>query len=186
MGSVVTEGLAPSFLVLLRPILPRFRPSGHKTSCRVRQGSSNLRWQGRFPQCRPDSAGGGGARHLGNRFGAAAGVLRSRWVRIFSITWGSSMQAMILTAPPQAGQVWMSMPNTRFRRCAQVMAAWRCGGVFSRPSAVDSGLLPLPRFAGVTRARCLLFGANTPWNRVYAHIGTMRRKRIDHEKSGDD
>jgi hypothetical protein len=24
------------------------------------------------------------------------------------------------------------------------------------------GLLPLPRFAGVTNARCLLFGANTP------------------------
>ena len=91
MGSVVTEGLARSFLVLLRPILPRFRPSGHKPSCRVRQGSSNRRWQGRFPQCRPDSAGGGGARHLGNRFGAAAGVFRSRWVRIFSITWGSSM-----------------------------------------------------------------------------------------------
>ena len=49
---------------------------------------------------------------------ARGGVFRSRWVRIFSITWGSSMQAMILTAPPQAGQVWMSMPNTRFRRCA--------------------------------------------------------------------
>ena len=25
-------------------------------------------------------------------------------------------------------------------------------------------LLPLPRFAGVIKARCLLFGANTPWN----------------------
>jgi hypothetical protein len=24
------------------------------------------------------------------------------------------------------------------------------------------GLLPLPRLAGVTNARCLLFGANTP------------------------
>ena len=171
MGSVVTEGLSPSLLVLLRPILPRIRPSGHKTSCRVRQGSSNRRWQGRFPQCRPDSAGGGGARHLGNRFGAAAGVFRSRWVRIFSITWGSSMQAMILTVPPQAGQVWMSMLNTRFRRCAQVMAAWRCAGASSTPSSVDSGLLPLPRFAGVTTARYLLFGANTPWNRVRLTLG---------------
>jgi len=55
----------------------------------------------------------------------------------------------------------------------RLMAAWRCGGVFSRPSAVDSVLLPLPRFAGVTTARCLLFGANTPWNRVYAETGTM-------------
>ena len=25
---------------------------------------------------------------------------------------------------------------------------------------------PLPRLAGVTRERCLLFGANTPWKRV--------------------
>ncbi len=32
------------------------------------------------------------------------------------------MQAMILTAPPQARQVSMSMPNTRFRRCAHVFA----------------------------------------------------------------
>jgi hypothetical protein len=32
-------------------------------------------------------------------------------------------------------------------------------------------LLPLPRFAGVTRARCLLFGANTPWNRVRLTLG---------------
>jgi hypothetical protein len=37
-------------------------------------------------------------------------------VRIFSITTGSSMQAMILTAPPQARQVSMSMWKTRFRR----------------------------------------------------------------------
>ena len=29
------------------------------------------------------------------------------------------MQAMILTAPPQAGQVSMSMPNTRLRRCVR-------------------------------------------------------------------
>jgi hypothetical protein len=34
------------------------------------------------------------------------------------------------------------------------------GAAFGR----DSLLLPLPRFAGVTDARCLLFGANTPWN----------------------
>jgi len=37
------------------------------------------------------------------------------------MTLGSSMQAMILTAPPQVFQVSMSMFNTRFRRCAQVM-----------------------------------------------------------------
>ena len=60
----------------------------------------------------------------------------------------------------------MSMPNTRFRRCAQLMAARRCAGASSTPASVDSGLLALPRFAGVTTARCLLFGANTRWKRA--------------------
>jgi hypothetical protein len=36
------------------------------------------------------------------------------------------------------------------------------------------GLLRFPRFAGVTRARCLLLGATTPWKRVYAESRTMR------------
>jgi len=44
------------------------------------------------------------------------------------MTSGSSMQAMIRTAPPQAAQVSMSMPNTRLRRCAQVIAARRSAG----------------------------------------------------------
>jgi hypothetical protein len=39
------------------------------------------------------------------------------------------LNAMIRTAPPQAGQVSMSMPKTRFRRCAQVIAARRSAGV---------------------------------------------------------
>jgi len=66
----------------------------------------------------------GGARHGGKRRPAPQAAL-PRWVRIFSITTGSSIQAMILTGPPQLLQVSMSMLNTRFRRCAQVMAARR-------------------------------------------------------------
>jgi hypothetical protein len=31
--------------------------------------------------------------------------------------------AMIRPVPPQAGQVLMSMPKTRIRRCAQIIAA---------------------------------------------------------------
>lgn len=73
---------------------------------------------------------------------------------------------MIRIAPPQAGQVSMSIPNTRFRRCAQVIAARRSAGVRSSGSAVVAYRPPLPRLAGVTRARCLLLGANTPWKRV--------------------
>lgn len=38
---------------------------------------------------------------------------------------GSSMQAMTRTAPPQCTQVSMLRWKTRFRRWAQVMAAWR-------------------------------------------------------------
>jgi len=41
MGSSLTEGISPSFPVLLRRILPRYRHSVHKDSCRVRQGSNN-------------------------------------------------------------------------------------------------------------------------------------------------
>jgi len=43
---------------------------------------------------------------------------------------------MILTAPPQLRQVAMSMPKTRFRRCAQVIDARRSAGVGSSRSAV--------------------------------------------------
>jgi len=76
------------------------------------------------------------------------------------------MQAMILTWPPQVLQVSMSMLNTRFSRCAQVIAARRSAGV--GPSFVSTvlSLLPLPRLAGVSRARWALWGANTPWYRV--------------------
>jgi len=51
----------------------------------------------------------GGAREGGNRTGAVEASLVSRWVRIFLITAGSSMRAMIRSAPPKAEQVSMSM-----------------------------------------------------------------------------
>ena len=41
----------------------------------------------------------------------------------------------------------MSILNTRFRRWAQVMAAWRSAGV--RTSALEIDLMPFPRQAGV-------------------------------------
>ena len=75
---------------------------------------------------------------------------------------GSSMHAMMRTAPPQAEQVSMSIPKTRLSRCAQVIAARRSAGVGSSGSAALASRPPLPRLAGVTRARYLLLGANTP------------------------
>ena len=117
----------------------------------------------------------GGARDGGKRAGVAIASLPSRWVRIFSMTSGSSMQAMILRWPLQVLHVSMSILNTRLRRCAQVIAARRSAGV--GPCAASEGLvwLPLPRLAGVTRARCALLGANTPWNRVRLTLGLGTR-----------
>ena len=74
----------------------------------------------------------------------------------------SLIEAIILTIPPQASQISMSMLNTRFKRCAQVMAARRSAGVVSSGTSDAPALLPLPRLAGVTCARCALLGANTP------------------------
>jgi hypothetical protein len=68
------------------------------------------------------------------------------------------MQAMIRIAPPQAAQISMSMsiPNTRLRRCAQVIAARLSAGVRSSGSAVVVCGPPFPRLPGVTRARYLV------------------------------
>jgi hypothetical protein len=74
------------------------------------------------------------------------------------------MLAITLSLPPQRAQVLISTPNTRFRRCAQVMATWR--GVMGLAELAESALPPTPRCAGVTAARSLLWGANTPWNLV--------------------
>mgnify|MGYP001823145304 CR=1 FL=1 len=67
------------------------------------------------------------------------------------ITSGSSMQAMTFMLPPQTRHVSMSISNTRFKRCAQLIAAWLATGVASDAATV--ALLPRPRRAGVTNAR---------------------------------
>ena len=74
------------------------------------------------------------------------------------------MQAMTFTAPPQAGQVSMSMPKTRFKALrpepAPDLIPGHGGPALSRRWWFIGylALLPLPRLAGVTKARCLLFG----------------------------
>ena len=49
--------------------------------------------------------------------------------------------------------------------------ARRSPGVGACESPVEQRWLPLPRFAGVTRARYRLLGANTPWKRVRLTLG---------------
>ena len=71
----------------------------------------------------------GGARLWGSRSFGPETTFSCRWVRILSITVGSSwMQAITLTAPPQALQVWMSMLNTRLSLCAPAHGAWMAFG----------------------------------------------------------
>jgi len=50
------------------------------------------------------------------------------------MTVGSSMLAMILTAPPHLLRVSMSILKTRFSLCAQVIAARRSAGFGHRES----------------------------------------------------
>jgi len=72
------------------------------------------------------------------------------------------MLAMIFTSPPHLLHVSISMLNTRFNRFAQVIEERCSAGVCSRASFGATIFFLLPRFAGVTRARYLLLGANTP------------------------
>jgi hypothetical protein len=60
-------------------------------------------------------------RCAGERGGARVG--RPRWVRILTITGGSSMAEMIFKLPPQFGQCSMSMSKTRLSSLAQLMRA---------------------------------------------------------------
>ena len=92
-------------------------------------------------------------------------------------------QAMTFTAPPQALQVAMSILKTRLSRCAQVIDARRSAGVGG--SSATLAWLPLPRFAGVTNARCRPLGANTPCNRVSFTRGFgTRAARLAMKSSG--
>src|SRR5262249_34197811 len=52
-----------------------------------------------------------------------AGVGRPRWVRILTVTGGSSIAAMIFKAPPQLGQCSTSMSKTLLSSRAQLMRA---------------------------------------------------------------
>src|SRR5215468_9159861 len=58
-------------------------------------------------------------RRAGARGGAR--VDRPRWLRILTITGGSSMAAMIFKAPPQLGQCSTSISKTRLSSRAQLM-----------------------------------------------------------------
>jgi hypothetical protein len=62
----------------------------------------------------------------GDRGGARAG--KPRWARIFAMTGGCSMVAMIVKGPPQWGQCSRSISNTRLSNRAQLRRAGAGGG----------------------------------------------------------
>ena len=84
-----------------------WQPLGLLVWLRVYQ-ANKLAWGGAFSHEDCAFMLPGGARDGGKRRAVPPAAL-SRCVRILSITTGSSMQAMIFTAPPQPLQVSMSM-----------------------------------------------------------------------------
>ena len=98
-----------------------------------------------------NNPGCGEARTGGRCEGAGSLTPVSGCTRIFSMTSGSSIHAMMRTAPPHAGQISISIPNTRFSRCAHVIEACPSAGVGA--SAGDSSSLPLPCPPRITLAR---------------------------------
>ena len=95
--------------------------------------------------------------HVPDRFAAAcscANRLSCRFVDVDPDQIAGSDLEQPKAGPKGGGQDARS--NTRFRRCAQVIAARCSAGVGSSKSAVVACRPPLPRLVGVTHARYLL------------------------------
>ena len=108
------------------------------------------------------------------------------------------MLAMILTSPPHSLQILISILKTRINRLpigqdvpvprstgmcesGQVIETLFSAGVWS-VSPGDWVFLHLPRLVGVTSARYLLLGANTPWKRVRLTLGLGTRETSQKRK----
>jgi len=75
---------------------------------------------------------------------------------------GSSMLAITVSLPPQRQQRSISIANTRFSLCIQVIAVCLATGRSGGGSLAALSRAPLPRPAGVIAARHALAAANTP------------------------
>ena len=102
----------------------------------------------------------------GARGGARAG--RPRWVRIRTITGGSSMAAMIFKRPPHWGQCSISMSKTRLSKRAQLIRVGvPCACSAECPVEFSSG-------PGMISERNFALGASTPSKReVYGVHGVI-------------
>jgi hypothetical protein len=109
--------------------LPERRPSTSPSPLKIQSGFT------------PHAASNSSIRTAGARGGGCAAS--PRWVRMRSMTAGSSMAAISFSCPPQCEHFSMSMSNTRFNNCAQRM----------RPFPFPAGLVaPSPSCAGVATA----------------------------------
>ena len=107
----IIQNFFPSPLPLLDPSRPSCQPI---RCCALRVTAT---WVERgVGVCEPNRPAGG-ARHSGSRPVPCGLSFLSSSVRIFSMDPVSSMQAMIRSAPPQARQVSISIPNSCCRRC---------------------------------------------------------------------
>ena len=77
--------------------------------------------------------------------------------------------------------------STRFKRFALVIEARFSAAVWSCASFGVLTLIPLPRLAGVTSTRYLLFGAKIPWKRVRLTLGLgIRETSLEIKPSGSN
>lgn len=66
------------------------------------------------------------------------------------MTAGSSMPASTLSLTPRQAEAAISIPNTRFRRLAQLIATWRgVGGLAESAARAVDFKAPVPGCAGV-------------------------------------
>ena len=100
-------------------------------------------------------------------------ALPCRCVSILLITSGSSMPGMTLMMPPQTRHVSMSILNTHFKRCAQLIAARRSTGIASSAPAALVLLAPPRRASAVLTAGC---EHAVIARQVYTRFGHQRRQ----------
>ena len=128
----------------------QFQPAGQTATCRVCWVYSFWCVERPARVAQLNRSRCGGARLSGKHMSSIPTLLPRRCVGICLITTESSMQTMTFMLPPQTLHISMSILNTRFKLCAELIAAWLATGASSGPGTL--ALLARPRRADVTSA----------------------------------
>ena len=113
----------------------RYPPLSRPVADRARLAPPRCRLGGTSLPCR-----GGARAAMGASSGSGPPTSRSRCARMRAITSGSSRLAITHSLPWRRAQVSISIANTRFRRCAQLIAT-----CFGTAGASASGFAPRRR-----------------------------------------